>query len=67
MATDPDIWTDANWTALIDRVATLEAATPEGSDSALNDAVVSFNKRLYTAMEPMTTDERVAFLNGLIV
>lgn len=67
MATDPDIWIDPNWTALVERINALEAAEPAAADTALNDAVVSFNKRLYAAMEPMTTDERVAFLNGLVV
>lgn len=66
MATDPDIWTDENWTALVERIAALEATEPTVADSALNDAVIGFNKRLYAAMEPMTTDERVAFLNGLL-
>ena len=67
MATDPDIWIDPNWTALVERIATLEAGGTGSTDSALNDAVISFNRRLYAAMEPMTTDQRITFLNGMIV
>ena len=65
MATDPDIWIDPNWTALVERIAALEAAPPTSGDNGLNDAVVSFNKRLFVAMDPMTDAERITFLNGL--
>lgn len=63
MAIDPDM--EPIIAALEARIVALENAAPAPVDQALNDAIITYNDALYTALTPLDATERVALFYRL--
>lgn len=77
MPTDPDIWTDPNWTNLLARVEALETSGPVPADiearlatleagQATDEAMLDLNERLAARLNPATDAERVQIINTIL-
>lgn len=63
MAIDPDM--DPIIADFEARLQALENAAPAPVDQALNDAIITYNDALYSALAPLDAAERVALFDRL--